>query len=471
MHEPNSYFESFAGIADALDALAKAITPDPSDDGTPPEEGEKPCCNSYFSSFGNIRDALVRVREAMVERIEDLAEKDPDFAAWKASQTIPLGKGANAAANGVAVGWNANAGMGTGSGASDSGAVAVGKGASAVGIDAVALGRNAVAGTSGSKTTKATVQLGSGTNTADGTLQFRTWRLVDATGKVPRDRLPDDAGGLVESTVSYGVAADRTNGLLYCIFKPSALGFTDEKIVLKRLGIVTHTSTPDSSLKRIQIRTADLGTVLATSDAKAFSVAGATVTFTLDTPVELDAGTRYAVRIVDSSGYDSTAPVMLANNSGGSPDLITRMTGRTYETTDFFPCITLTTLKAAPDIASVIAEAKIAIDGMGCLDLKSPTASGGTVALSNRAVNSVTLTGSQVAFSFPTAISGRGRAFVLRITMSSSTNWTLPSGVTFEGESDVFDAVQAGETAVFIFSEMTAGRFLVSRKTVSTVTK
>ena len=58
-------------------------------------------------------------------------------------------------------------------------------------MDAVALGRNAAAGAPGSRTTKATVQLGSGTNTNDGTLQFRTWQLVGADGKIPAERLPD----------------------------------------------------------------------------------------------------------------------------------------------------------------------------------------------------------------------------------------------------------------------------------------
>ncbi|MBQ3746976.1 MAG: hypothetical protein II863_06170, partial [Kiritimatiellae bacterium] len=45
-HGANSYFEAFAGIAAALDALAKAATPDEEDDGTPADEGERPSCNS-----------------------------------------------------------------------------------------------------------------------------------------------------------------------------------------------------------------------------------------------------------------------------------------------------------------------------------------------------------------------------------------------------------------------------------------
>ena len=67
-HDQNSYFEAFAGIVAALDALAKAVTPDGSDDGTPPEEMPAPECNSYFASFKAIEDALARVREAVEER-------------------------------------------------------------------------------------------------------------------------------------------------------------------------------------------------------------------------------------------------------------------------------------------------------------------------------------------------------------------------------------------------------------------
>ena len=189
VHNPNSYFEAFAGIVAALDALAKAVTPDDGDDGTPPDEPEKPCCNSYFTSFAAIRDALVRLKDATEVRLADLVEKDPDFAAWKEAYSIALGKGASPASNGIAIGWNSTAGSGTGTGAKDSGAVAVGKAAAALGINAVALGRGAVAGATGARTTQATVQLGAGTNTNDGTLQFRDWTLVGTDGTIPADRL------------------------------------------------------------------------------------------------------------------------------------------------------------------------------------------------------------------------------------------------------------------------------------------
>ena len=207
-HNPNSYFEAFAGIVAALDSLAKAVSPDADDDGTPPDELPPPSCNSYFASFTAIQDALGRLKAATEERLADMTENDPNFAAWREAYSIGLGKGASPASNGIAIGWNSTAGSGTGTGSRDSGAVAVGKAAAALGVDAVALGRNAVAGASGARTTQATVQLGAGTNLADGTLQFRSWQLVNAQGKIPLERLPDIGNmALVAPTVTDGTAA------------------------------------------------------------------------------------------------------------------------------------------------------------------------------------------------------------------------------------------------------------------------
>ena len=126
-HKPNSYFEAFDGIVAALDALAKAVTPDGGDDGTPPEEGARPCCNSYFASFRNITDALARLKSAVEERIAAGGgideESDPVFRKWRdEGYSIGLGKGANVTSNGVAIGWNSSAGAGTGTGSNDSGA-------------------------------------------------------------------------------------------------------------------------------------------------------------------------------------------------------------------------------------------------------------------------------------------------------------------------------------------------------------
>ena len=301
-HGANSYFEAFAGIAAALDALAKAVTPDEEDDGTPADEGEPPTCNSYFASFRNIIDALGRLKTATEERLVALSEKDPNFAAWKEAYSIGLGKGASPASNGIAIGWNSTAGSGTGTGAKDSGAVAVGKAASALGINAVAIGRGAVAGAAGNRTTQATVQLGAGANENDGTLQFRDWQVVDATGKIPSARMPD---------------------------------------------------------------------------------------------------------------------------------------------------------------------------GIGTFDVASPSVgTGGVISLVDRAVNAVSLTGGTLVLSPPTAIEGKARSFVVRLTMAAETDWSFPEGVAFESDDEgVFGDIETGATATFFFTEVSENRFLVARKDAATVTK
>ena len=193
-HERNAYFAELDAIAAKLDETAKILTPDEGDDGTPPDVGERTESNSYFASFANIAAALERLKEAIAERIEASGgideESDPVFKKWRdESYSLGLGKGANVTSNGVAIGWNSSAGSGTGTGSNDSGAVAVGKAAQAWGIGAAALGKGAVAGSTSARTTLPTVQLGTGQNANDGTLQFRDWQIVDASGTIPAERL------------------------------------------------------------------------------------------------------------------------------------------------------------------------------------------------------------------------------------------------------------------------------------------
>jgi hypothetical protein len=474
-HGANSYFEAFAGIAAALDALAKAVTPDEEDDGTPADEGERPSCNSYFASFRNIIDALGRLKTATEERLVALSEKDPNFAAWKEAYSIGLGKGASPASNGIAIGWNATAGSGTGTGARDSGAVAVGKAASALGIDAVAIGRGAVAGSAGNRTTQATVQLGAGANENDGTLQFRDWPLVDAEGNIPAERLPAASGGLVEATGSFGTASDRTTGLWYAVFTLDGLGIVGDSVCLSGLSLVSHTESvlPAAETRRLEIRTADGTTILATSRNEAsFALPGRTLEFRFTRPVELRAGTRYRMNIVDSSGANSSAPVMLASTAGAGGYLASVITGRTGEQTAFFPCVGYTTVRPAPEIAAVLAEAKSAVESAGAFAFATPSVgTGGVISLVDRAVNAVSLTGTLV-LSPPVSIEGKARSFVVRLTMTAETDWSFPSGVTFESDDEgVFGDIETGATATFFFTEVSENRFLVARKDAATVTK
>ena len=193
--ERNAYFAELDAIAAKLDETAKILTPDEGDDATPPDAGERTESNSYFASFANIASALERLKEAIAERIEAGGgideESDPVFKKWRdEGYSIGLGKGANVTSNGVAIGWNSSAGAGTGSGSNDSGAVAVGKAAQAWGIGAASFGKGAVAGSTSARTTLPTVQLGTGQNAENGTLQFRDWQLVGADGTIPAGRLP-----------------------------------------------------------------------------------------------------------------------------------------------------------------------------------------------------------------------------------------------------------------------------------------
>jgi len=210
-HERNAYFAELDAIAAKLDETAKILTPDESDDGTPPDAGERTESNSYFASFANIASALERLKEAIAERIEAGGgideESDPVFKKWRdESYSLGLGKGANVTSNGVAIGWNSSAGSGTGTGSNDSGAVAVGKAAQAWGIGAAALGKGAVAGSTSARTTLPTVQLGAGQNANDGTLQFRDWQIVDASGTIPAERLSLSSLEFRTTTITRGAS-------------------------------------------------------------------------------------------------------------------------------------------------------------------------------------------------------------------------------------------------------------------------
>lgn len=70
-------------------------------------------------------------------------------------------------------------------------AVAVGRTAEATNTDAIAIGDAAIASAADA------AQIGSGTNSTTGTLQFRSYQLVDNTGTIPAARLPQIPGNWV----------------------------------------------------------------------------------------------------------------------------------------------------------------------------------------------------------------------------------------------------------------------------------
>ena len=108
----------------------------------------------------------------------------------------------------------------------------------------------------------------------------------------------------------------------------------------------------------------------------------------------------------------------------------------------------------------------------GAFALVSPQAEDGTIALRDNAVNDVALTGGAVAFAFPERAEGFSRSFILRLTMEAQTEWTLPDGVSFEGDDyDALGELAEGETAALFFSEVGENVFLVSRKAARAVVK
>ena len=108
----------------------------------------------------------------------------------------------------------------------------------------------------------------------------------------------------------------------------------------------------------------------------------------------------------------------------------------------------------------------------GAFALVSPQVEDGTIALRDNAVNDVALTGGAVAFAFPERAEGFSRSLILRLTMEAQTEWTLPDGVSFEGDDyDALGELAEGETAALFFSEVGEDVFLVSRKAARAVVK
>lgn len=86
--------------------------------------------------------------------------------------------------------------------ASGTRAIAIGYGTDSTAAGAVAIGESADSTASGA------VQLGTGTNSTTNTLQFRSYQLLDASGRIPGDRMIDNAEWIyVASTISAGSTA------------------------------------------------------------------------------------------------------------------------------------------------------------------------------------------------------------------------------------------------------------------------
>lgn len=165
------------------------------------------------------------------------SEEDPVFTEWRDGIIVRLGSGAAASGTqSIAIGYNSAASgakstaVGEEAEATQADAIALGRNAKCYGIDCLVVGasakaqstRNSLAlgtlatatGSSGetaigynSKVEAAAnaMQLGEGTNTTAGTLQFRSYQILDASGNIPAARLGNLASAL--SSLSTEIAA------------------------------------------------------------------------------------------------------------------------------------------------------------------------------------------------------------------------------------------------------------------------
>jgi len=112
--------------------------------------------------------------------------------------------------------------------------------------------------------------------------------------------------------------------------------------------------------------------------------------------------------------------------------------------------------------------------GLASFDIKPPFIDHTGARLWDKAVNVYSFYGPSTSqsFMFPEKVAGKARCFMLRLSMTVATEWSLPSDVNYESDdADVFAEIEVGATAVFMFAETSDNLFMVSRKNVRTVTK
>ena len=128
-------------------------------------------------------------RVEALENAEPPVETDPVFGAWKVDNAIEIGSGASVDdGDGVSIGQDSYSlcdSIAIGANAKGEGceSIAIGKSSAATDDNSLAIGRGAVSYGANA------VQIGAGVNEEIGTLQFRSWPLVDSDGKIPKERL------------------------------------------------------------------------------------------------------------------------------------------------------------------------------------------------------------------------------------------------------------------------------------------
>ena len=112
--------------------------------------------------------------------------------------------------------------------------------------------------------------------------------------------------------------------------------------------------------------------------------------------------------------------------------------------------------------------------GLASFDIRTPFVDHTGAQLYDKAVNVYSFYGPSTSqnFRMPPKTAGKARSFMLRLSMTVATEWTLPSDVHYESDDeDVFAEIEVGTTAVFMFAETSDDLFMVSRKNVRNVTK
>ena len=94
----------------------------------------------------------------------------------------------------------------------------------------------------------------------------------------------------------------------------------------------------------------------------------------------------------------------------------------------------------------------------------------GHALLTDRAMNTIALTGEAVTLQMPDMIPGKARDFLVRVTAEAESDLLFTGAEAFEGDNqDVLMPPNAGETVIYFFTETAPDVFLVARRPVERI--
>ena len=121
-------------------------------------------------------------------------------------------------------------------------------------------------------------------------------------------------------------------------------------------------------------------------------------------------------------------------------------------------------------MAKFRAVAKGSADEMSRYSICRVQPKGGVARLSDRAMNQLALAGGRTTVSVPDIVPGKARDFVLRVTAEGENELAFAGAEAFEGDDANALAPPAdGETVVYVFTEVAADVFFVTRKAVARI--